>query len=53
MNTTGNTAGLEAFFISFFSPFKSFVSVGDLTITCGVVLRLGRSLFSGRPLFGL
>lgn len=45
MNTTGNTAGLEAFFISF--SFKSFVSVGGLAITCGVVLRLARSLFSG------
>jgi len=51
MNTTGNTAGLEAFFISF--SFKSFVSVGDLAITCGVVLQPAQSLFSGRPLFGL
>jgi hypothetical protein len=38
-------------FISF--SFKSFVSVGNLAITCGVVLRPARSLFSGRPLFGL
>lgn len=50
MNTTGNTAGLEAFFISF--SFKSFVSVG-VSLSLAALFYGLPSLCSRGPLSGL